>query len=137
MQRFIAHPAILLALLGLVGLLCAPVIYAQADSQPPAGTQPTQQSQPQKNVSDKELHAFVKVYVEVQQIKESHQTSLKNAQDPKQVQKLQQETDSEMAEALEKQGFTPEAYTQVLAAVNSDSTLGKKALDLVQKERAN
>jgi transcription initiation factor IIF auxiliary subunit len=137
MQRFIVRPITLSALVGLVGLLGVPVIYTQADSQPPTDKQLTQQSRPQKNVSDKELHAFVKAYVEVQHIKESHQTSLKSAQDPKRVEELQQETDSEMTKAIEKQGFTPEAYTQMLAAVNSDSTLKKKALDLIQKERAN
>lgn len=65
MQRFIVRPIMPSALVGLVGLLSAPRIYAQVDNRPPAGKQLTQQSQPQKNVSDKELHAFVKAYVEV------------------------------------------------------------------------
>jgi hypothetical protein len=53
------------------------------------------------------------------------------------VQKLQQKTNAEMTKAMEKQGFTPEAYAQMLATINSDNTLNKKALDLVQKERAD
>jgi Domain of unknown function (DUF4168) len=85
-------------------------------------------------ITREELQAFAKAYVEVQKIKESHQGSLKSAQDPEQVQKLQQKTNAEMTKAMEKQGFTPAAYTQMLATINSDNTLNKKALDLVQRE---
>ena len=138
MRQFIAHPVMFIALLSLGSLLWTPVIHAQVHSQPPSAGQSTQQSpQPRKDVSDKELQAFAKAYVEVQKIKESHQGSLKNAQDPEQVQKLQQKTNAEMTKAMEKQGFTPEAYTQMLATINSDNTLNKKVLDLVQKERAD
>ncbi len=137
MRQFIAHPVMFIALLSLGSLLWTPVIHAQVHSQPPSAGQSTQQAQPRKDVSDKELQAFAKAYVEVQKIKESHQVSLKNAQDPEQVQKLQQKTNAEMTKAMEKQGFTPEAYTQMLATINSDNTLNKKVLDLVQKERAD
>jgi len=138
MQKFIAHPVMFIALLSLGSLLWTPVIHAQVRSQPPSAGQSTQQSpQPRKDVSDKELQAFAKAYVEVQKIKESHQGSLKSAQDPEQVQKLQQKTNAEMTKAMEKQGFTPEAYAQMLATINSDNTLNKKVLDLVQKERAD
>ena len=46
-------------------------------------------------------------------------------------------TNAEMTKAMEKQGFTPAAYTQMLATINSDNTLNKKVLDLVQKEKAD
>jgi len=93
------------------------------------------QSQSHKEVNDKELQAFAKAYVEVQQIKASQQRSLKNTQDPQQAQKVEQESKVEMAKAVQKQGFTPEAYTQLLATVNGDNTLSKKALELIHKER--
>jgi hypothetical protein len=158
-----------IVLLGLGGLVGAPVIYAQGYNQPPSvgqstpQAQPSQpppagqsmpqaqpyqspsrgesmqqsQSQPHKEVSDKELQAFAKAYVEIQKIKNSQQGSLKNTPDPQQAQKIQQETNAEMAKAVQKQGFTPEAYTQILATVNGDNTLSKKALELIQKERAS
>lgn len=137
MRKFITHHVVFIALLSLVSLLWTPVIHAQVHSQSPSVEQSMQPAQPRKDVSDKELQAFAKAYVEVQKIQESHQVSLKNAQDPEQVQKLQQQTNAEMTKAMEKQGFTPEAYTQMLAAINGDNTLNKKALDLVQKERAD
>ena len=95
------------------------------------------QSQPRKEVSDKELQSFAKAYVEVQKIRNSQQGSLKNTPDPQQAQKIQQETNAEMAKAVQKQGFTPEAYTQILATVNGDNVLSKKALELIHKERAS
>ena len=154
MQQCIARSVKFIALLGLGGLVCAPVIYAQGYNQPPSAgqstpqAQPSQppsrgeamqqsQSQPRKEVSDKELQAFAKAYVEIQKIKNSQQGSLKNTPDPQQAQKIQQETNAEMAKAVQKQGFTPEAYTQILATVNGDNTLSKKALELIHKERAS
>ena len=108
-------------------------------NQPPSKGESMQQSQsqPRQEVSDKELQAFAKAYVEVQKIKNSQQGSLKNTPDPQQAQKIEQETKVEMAKAVQKQGFTPEAYTQILATVNGDNTLSKKALELIQKERAS
>ncbi len=95
------------------------------------------QSQPRKEVSDKDLQAFAKAYVEVQKIKNSQQGSLNNAPDPQQSQKIQQDTSAEMAKAVQKQGFTPETYAQMLATINGDTTLSQKAMALVKKERAS
>jgi hypothetical protein len=136
MQKLLTGKVAFITMIALVSLLCTPVIQAQVHSQSPSVGQSTQQSQLRKDMSDKELQTFAKAYVEVQKIKELHQASLKNARDSEQVQKLQQEINSEMAKAIEKQGFTPESYTRMLATINSDTTLSKKALDLVQKERA-
>jgi hypothetical protein len=94
-----------------------------------------QQAQPHQAVSDSEFVAFAKAYVEVQKIQESHQVALKNARDLAQVQQLQEKTNAEMAKAMENQGFTPETYAQMLRVINSDETLNKKALEVVQKER--
>lgn len=138
MQNFSARLVAIIMLLGLGSLLWIPPIHAQVRNQPPAEGQSTKQSpQQRKEVSDKELQAFAKAYVEVQKIKESYQASLKNVQEPEQRQKLEQKTNSEMTKVMEKQGFTPETYAQMLAAINSDNTLTGKALDLVQRERAD
>jgi len=137
MQKFITGSLVFIATTGLVSLLLTSTAHAQAQSQLPSAGQSPQQSQPQKNVSDEDLQSFAKAYVEVQKIQQSHQASLKNTQDPTQVEKLQQEASVEMSKAVQKQGLTPETYTQILVAVNSDSQLSKKVLDLVNKERAS
>ena len=138
MQKFITGSLVFIATTGLVSLLLTSTAHAQAQSQLPSAGQSPQQSQlAQKNVSDEDLQSFAKAYVEVQKIQQSHQASLKNTQDPTQVEKLQQEASVEMSKAVQKQGLTPETYTQILVAVNSDSQLSKKVLDLVNKERAS
>jgi transcription initiation factor IIF auxiliary subunit len=135
MKKFLTGKVVLITMVGLVGLWCTPVTQAQVRSQPPSAEQPTQQSPPQKALDDKALQSFAKAYVEVEKIQKSHQASLENAKDPAQMQKLQQEANAEITKAVEKQGFTPEAYMQVLTTVSSDNTLNKKALTLIQKER--
>ena len=121
---------------GLASLLWAPAINAQIQRQPPAAEQSVQPSPPQKEVSDQELQAFAKAYVGIEKVKELHQASLKNVQDPQQIQKLQQEADSQIDKTLKTQGFTNESYQQTLTAVTRKNTLTKKAFDLIKKERA-
>jgi len=137
MPEFLARPVKFIALLSLGSLVYAPLIHAQVHVQSPTVESSVQQAQPRKEVSDKDFQAFAKAYVEVQKIKESHQVALNNTRDLEQVQKLEQETNAEMAKAMETQGFTPETYSQMLAAINSDNTLNKKVLNLVQKERTD
>ncbi len=123
-------------MIGLVSLLGAPASHAQLQIQPPAAEQSAQSSQPQKKVSDQELQAFAKAYVGVEKVKESHKASLQNVQDLEQIQKLQQETNSQIGKTLEEQGFTPESYQQTLLVVTGNNKLSKKAFDLIKKERA-
>jgi transcription initiation factor IIF auxiliary subunit len=136
MQEFLARPVKFIALLGLGSLAYVPLLHAQGHVQSPSGEPSAQQAQPRQVVSDSKFVAFAKAYVEVQKIKESHQVALKNARDLEQVQQLQEKTNAEMAKAMENQGFTPETYAQMLKVINSDETLNKKALEIVQKEKA-
>lgn len=137
MQKLLLRNVAIVSIMSLVYLSWASIVHAQVPNQPPSGEQPTHQSLPQKAVDDKALQSFAKAYVEVEKITESHQASIESAKDPAQVQKLQQEANAEITKAVEKHGLTPEAYMQVLAMVNSDNTLNKKALVLIQKERGS
>ena len=51
------------------------------------------------------------------------------------LQKIQQEGDSKVRAALEKQGFAVEKYNKIFAAVNGDGELRKKTLKLIEQER--
>jgi hypothetical protein len=137
MQKFIVSSIAFVAVIGLFSLLFPPALYAQGSRQPPTTGQPTLQPQPQKTVSDKELQSFAKAYVEVEEIRVSHQASLSQVQDPTQVQKIQQEANANMVKAVEQQGLTPESYNQILAAVSNDGELAKKARELIAKEKAS
>jgi len=85
-------------------LLCwstAPQIHAQAAS-----------GQQQSSVSDKDLAAFVKAYVEVQKIRTEYEPVLKNTQDPQERRRIQQTGDAKVKAALEKQGIGVEKSTR-------------------------
>ena len=108
----------------LLALSTAPQIHAQAAS-----------GQQQSSVSDKELAAFVKAYVEVQKIRTEYEPVLKNTQDPQERRRIQQTGDAKVKAALEKQGMGVEKYNKIFAAVDGNEALRKKTLKLIEHER--
>lgn len=90
---------------------------------------------PQPSVSDTELKAFAKAYVEYQNIRKNYETKINNARDEKEKDRLQREGNDKVKQALEKQGFTPQAYNNLFAAVNGSQQLREKALGLINDER--
>ena len=42
-----------------------------------------------------------------------------------------------MVKAVEKQELTPESYNQIVAAMNSDETLARTVLELIEQEQAS
>ncbi len=115
-------------LIGLLSLWFAPEAHGQ---QPP----PQQGSGQQVNVSDKELRAFAKAYVEFHKIRQRYEPSLSNAKDPAEKERIQQEGNSKVKEAVEKQGLSVESYNRIFAAVNANEELRKEALKLIDEER--
>ena len=116
------------ALIGFLSFYFAPVAYAQQ--------QPAQQGSGQQvKVSDKELRAFAKAYVEFHKVRQRYEPAMKNANDPAEKEKIQQEGNSKVKQAIEKQGLTVESYNRIFAAVNANEELRKKALKLVNEER--
>ena len=123
MRTFVRFKRIFGMLIGVLFLSIGPAVQGQGVS-----------SQ-RGDVTDKELAAFVKVYVQVQKIRSQYEPVLINTQDPKERQKIQQEGDSKVRAALEKQGFAVEKYNKIFAAVNGDGELRKKTLQLIEQER--
>lgn len=89
----------------------------------------------QSAVSDKDLRAFAKAYVEYHRIRQSYEPRLKAMKDEKSKQQIEKEGNEKVRQALEKQGLTPQKYNQLFAAVNGDPQLRQKAMDLIQAER--
>ena len=90
-----------------------------------------------KTLSAQELQAFAKAYVEVEEILAVQRASLSQVQDPAQVQQLQQEANANAVKAVEKQELTPESYSQIVAAVNSDEALAQAVLEFIEQEKAS
>ena len=119
---------IIVALLLSVSLPTVPAWSADAS---PKQTSPAETT----NVSDKDLRAFVKAYVEYQKIRQNYEPKMNNTRDEKEKQKIQREGDDKVKQALEKQGLTPQAYNRLFVAVNGNPQLRQKALALINDER--
>jgi uncharacterized protein DUF4168 len=94
----------------------------------------TQSAEPSK-LSDKDLRVFAKAYVAYQKLRQTYEPRLGKIQDPKEKQKLQQEGDAKVKEALEQHGLTPQSYNRLFAAVNGNEQLRQRALKLINEER--
>jgi hypothetical protein len=87
------------------------------------------------DVSDKELRAFAKAYVEYHKIRQNYEPKLNNTRDEKEKLKIQREGDDKVKQVLEKQGLTPQTYNRLFMAVNGNPQLRQKALALIDDER--
>ena len=101
-----------------------------ADTAPKQGS-----SAEQANVTDKDLRAFAKAYVEYHNIRQNYEPRLNSTKDEKQKEKLQREGDNKVKQVLEKQGLTPQSYNRLFVAVNNNQQLRQKVLALISEER--
>lgn len=101
-----------------------------ADTAPKQGS-----SAEQANVTDKDLRAFAKAYVEYHNIRQNYEPRLNGTKDEKEKEKLQREGDNKVKQVLEKQGLTPQSYNRLFVAVNNNQQLRQKALTLISEER--
>lgn len=118
-------------LAGLVGLwLVSPIAIARAEeAAKPSGAGKA------GNITDSELRAFAKAYVDFHRIQQSYESPLKNAKSLAERDKMQQEGNAKVKAAVEKQGLTIENYNRIFAAVNGDKDLREKTLKLINEER--
>ena len=103
----------------------------------PSAKQSRAQESPkqQLNVSETQLRAFAKVYVEVEKIRRAYDPRLKESKDPEEGKQIQSEAVSKMQEALTKEGLNEQSYGQILEIARTDEGLRKKLIDLINEER--
>ena len=89
----------------------------------------------QLNVSETQLKAFAKVYVEVEKIRQAYEPRLKEAKNPAEGKQIETEAVSKMQGALTKEGLTEERYTQIFEIARADEGLRKKLIELINEER--
>jgi Domain of unknown function (DUF4168) len=96
----------------------------------------TQESPKQRlNVSETQLRAFAKVYVEIEKIRQAYEPRMKEAKNPEESKQIQNEAVSKMQGALTNQGLTEESYTQIFEVARADEGLRKKLIELINEER--
>jgi hypothetical protein len=86
-------------------------------------------------LSDKELKAFAKAYVDYQKIRRNYAPALEQAKDPAQKKQIEQEANAKIKRSLDAQGLSVARYNQIFAQVNSDPPLRKRVLQQVEEER--
>ena len=88
-------------------------------------------------LSDKELKAFVKVYIDYdyQRIRSSYGPNLEKTKDPAQKKRIELEANAKIKRSLDDQGLSVERYNRIFAQVNSNPPLRKKVLQQVEEER--
>lgn len=89
----------------------------------------------QMNVSEPELRAFAKVYVEVEKIRQAYEPRLKEAKNSEEGKQIQNEAASKMQGALTKEGLTEETYTHIIEIARADEALRKKLVELIYEEK--
>jgi biopolymer transport protein ExbB/TolQ len=90
---------------------------------------------PQTSVSENDLRAFVKAYVENQKIRQQYEPTLQNTPDPAKSKPIQDEANAELKKALAKENLTIERYNRIYNLVNNDEQLRGKALKMIEEER--
>lgn len=127
MKKFASLYAVFLMIIG--GLVASPAIVVRAQDN-------ARDQQPsQSEISDKELKAFAKAYVEFHKIRSAYENSLDDVRDRQQEAKAQHEALIKIDKALEKQGLKPDALYRIFKAVNADKKLHAKAMKLIEEER--
>ena len=89
----------------------------------------------QTNVSDSDLRAFAKAYVDYHKIRQTYEPQLSKAENPQEKDKIQKEGNAKVKQALEKQGLTAQSYNRLFTAVNGNAALRQKALKFIDQER--
>ena len=89
----------------------------------------------QLNVSDTQLRAFAKVYVEVEKIRQAYEPRLKEAKNAQEGKQIETEAVLKMQGALTEQGLTQESYTQIFEIARADEGLRKRLVEIINEER--
>ena len=89
----------------------------------------------QLNVSETQLRAFAKVYVEVEKIRQTYEPRLKEAKNAQEGKQIETEAVLKMQGALTEQGLTPQSYTQIFEIALADEGLRKRLVEIINEER--
>ena len=108
-----------------VGAVCA-------QTQAPAQQSPGASSE----VSDQELQAFAKSYVEFLKMRTIYEPQVSVAKTPEEKTRIQQEAVAKFSSVLEREGLTMQRYAALYKTVNSNDRLREKVLKLIEDEKA-
>jgi hypothetical protein len=99
--------------------------------------EPPQIQQPYEpaDVSEKDLRAFAKCYVEFHKIRTEYEPAFQGAHSPQEKSKVERDAVAKFGNAVEKQGLTLQRYAQIFKSVSADEQLRDRAMKLISEER--
>ena len=118
-----------------LGHLMVFVLLFAGPAAPAEEARPQQPAAAQTTVSDSDLRAFAKAYVDYHKIRQTYEPQVSKAENPKEKEKIQKEGNAKVKQALEKHGLTAQSYNRLFTAVNGNATLRQKALKFIDQER--
>ena len=130
MKKQFTNSLVLGLTLGVSLPLSAGAVWAQTPA--PAQQSPGASSE----VSDQELQAFAKSYVEFHKMRTIYEPQVGVAKTPEEKTRIQQEAVAKFSSVLEREGLTMERYAALFKAVNGDDRLREKAIKLIEDEKA-
>ena len=85
--------------------------------------QPRQSVGSEAKVSDKELSAFVKAYVDYQKIRSSYTPAFEKTNDTGRKKQIEQEANEKVKQSLDSNGLSAQRYNEIFSTVNADPQL--------------
>lgn len=127
MQRFALSLALAIAVCAWLQLGFPETARAQKRAQA--------QVQTAARISDRDLRAFAKVYVEYKALQQEYGAKIEQTKDTKEKEALQKEASTQLQSVLQKHKLTADEYNHIFKAVNEDEKLRDKVLPMVEAER--
>lgn len=107
--------------------------HASLAQEPPAATQaPPQQAAPA--VSEADLDTFATIYVDLKTLNTEFEGEMAAVESEAEAQELQEQMQQQSVETIEEHGWSLERYNLVAQAINSDSDLLTRALELIAEK---
>lgn len=122
------------ALVLLAFMVVVPAAWAQGGPQP--APQPAPQQAPQAEdveVSDQELDAIAKAYIDVQNVLAEYEARLAEIQDPERAVELQQQLTADANAVIEARGVEVVRFDQVLQAARVDTELQQRLVSHLEE----
>lgn len=88
-------------------------------------------------LSEEEKDAVAHAYVSVEMIRAQYQDEFANIEDPEEAQRIQQQFQEEVNEAIEEEGITLELYDQAIQATQTDAELRDDLLARIDEIRGD
>jgi hypothetical protein len=97
-------------------------------------TAPSTANADRENISDGELRAFVKAYVDNQKIRQKYEPPLENSTDPQKNREIQERATAELKKSLAKQNLTVEQHNRIYNRINREFITASTAMSVCARK---